>query len=74
MTTVGDGELSFEPQTDWIRLPQDVEITEAIGVAVDSQDQVFVFNRADPAVIVLDSQGNYLNAWGTDAFTRPRGI
>jgi len=74
MVTVGNDDLRFAPQTNWIRLPPEVEITEAIGVAVNSQDQLFIFNRADPPVIVLDAQGEFQRAWGTGLFTRPHGI
>ena len=45
MVTVGEGELLFEPVIDWTQLPSDVAIVEAVGVAVDSHDRVFVFNR-----------------------------
>ena len=74
MTTVGSGELTYEPVTEWQQLPANVPLSEAIGVAVDSQDRVFVFNRGEPEVIVLDRQGRFLDAWGKGHFVRPHGI
>lgn len=74
MTTVGEGELLFEPVVDWAQLPDDVAIVEAVGVAVDSHDRVFVFNRGGPPVVVLDRDGRFLHAWGEGWFVRPHGI
>ena len=74
MTIVGSGDLKFEPVPNWEQLPPDVPLTEAIGVAVDSSDRVYIFNRGDPPVIVLDCDGRFLNAWGTGHFQRPHGI
>ncbi|MDE2679791.1 MAG: hypothetical protein OSB29_00330 [Verrucomicrobiota bacterium] len=75
MTTVGTDDLIFEPVPDWAA---DAPITEAVGVAVDSRNRVYVFNRADdveaPQVIVLDTDGNVLNTWGQGVVTRPHGI
>ena len=74
MKIVGTGDFTYEPVSNWHKLPDDVPMVEAIGVAVDSQDNVYVFNRGEPAVIVFDRHGKFLNAWGTDAFVRPHGI
>lgn len=74
MATVGVGELVFEPVPDWHRLPSDVQLTEAVGVATDSKDRVYVFNRANPPVIVFESDGTFVTAWGDGQFVRPHGI
>jgi DNA-binding beta-propeller fold protein YncE len=74
MQTVGTGDLVYEPVSNWQQLPDDVRLVEAIGVAVDSQDNVFVFNRGEPAIIVFDRDGNFVNAWGEGQFVRPHGI
>ena len=74
MTTVGNGDLVFEPVAGWEQLPSDVQIHEAVGVTTDSRDRVYVFNRGDPPVIVLDRNGQFLHAWGSGQFTRPHGI
>ena len=44
------------------------------GVAVDSRDRVYVFNRGRHPVIVFDKEGQFLDAWGEGMFTRPHGI
>ena len=47
---------------------------EATSVAVDSNDNVYVFNRGDYPVIVFDKNGNFLETWGAGEFVRPHGI
>ena len=74
MITVGSGELTYEPVLDWYQLPAEVTSFEAIGVAVDSQDNVFVFNRGNPSILVFDSDGRFRNAWTSDLVVRPHGI
>ena len=36
-------------------------------------DNVYVFNRSDHPVIVLDRDGNFLRSWGEGVFTTPHG-
>ena len=63
-TTVGGGKYAYEVNEDWARLPEGWAMPAA-GVAVDSQDRVFVFNR-DPVhpIVIFDREGNYLSSWG----------
>ena len=44
------------------------------ALATDSQDRVYVFHRADPPVMVFDSDGSFLDSWGHKAFANPHGI
>jgi DNA-binding beta-propeller fold protein YncE len=55
-------------------LPPGWQFVEAVGVATDSQDRVFVFNRGEHPVCVFDRDGKFLNAWGEGQFIRPHGI
>jgi streptogramin lyase len=71
---VGTGELLFEPVSDWPQLPDSVQLVEAVGVATDSQDRVYIFNRGDPPVLVCDRDGNLQRSWGAGQFVRPHGI
>jgi DNA-binding beta-propeller fold protein YncE len=47
---------------------------EVAGVAVDSSDNVFVFNRGDHPVMIFDREGAHLRSWGEGQFDRPHGI
>lgn len=74
MQTVGTAPLLFQPDPDWPRVPDDIALDEAVGVATDSTDRVFVFHRGDPAVLIFESDGTFVTAWGDGQFVRPHGI
>jgi DNA-binding beta-propeller fold protein YncE len=64
----------YEVLADWGKLPDGWSFIEVAGVAVDSRDRVFVFNRGVHPVIVFDGDGRFLHSWGEECFTRPHGI
>jgi hypothetical protein len=45
-TVVGSGMLLFTPVENWEKLPSGWEFIDVAGVAVDSKDNVYVFNRS----------------------------
>jgi len=47
---------------------------EVAGVATDSRDNVYVFNRGQHPVIVFSPDGEFLNSWGEGRFVRPHGL
>ena len=74
MNIVGSGNHRYEPIPGWEQLPSGWSFYEAVGVACDSRDRVYVFNRGEHPMIVFDSDGQFLNAWGEGQFARPHGI
>lgn len=74
MVLEGSGNLSYEVVKGWGQLPQGWLFNQVAGVAVDSRDRVYVFNRSPHPVLVLDRAGNFLSSWGEGVFTRPHGI
>ena len=71
---LGSGEFTYEVEVGWEKLPPGYSWPEAVSVAVDSKDRVYVFNRGDHPMIVFDSEGNFLDSWGEGLFTRPHGV
>ena len=61
--SVGMGDYIYEYQPDWPRLPAGQGFRGISGVAVDSQDRVYVFQRQGPPVVVFDQEGNVLASW-----------
>ena len=55
---LGSGEFTYEVEVGWEKLPPGYSWPEAVSVAVDSKDRVYVFNRGDHPMIVFDSEGN----------------
>ena len=59
----------------WEQLPNGWSHGDVAGVATDSQDRVYVFNRSEHPVIVYDTDGKFLNTWGDEkTYPRPHGI
>lgn len=58
----------------WAKLPEGWSWPEVAGVAVDSHDNVFVFNRGQRPVIVFAPDGTCQYSWGEGVFARPHGI
>src|SRR5438034_11241256 len=67
-------EVRYEALTSWEKLPPGWSFVEVAGVATDSQDRVFVFNRGSHPVIVFDRDGKFLSSWGEGIIERAHGI
>lgn len=73
-TVVGSGDLTFELVPNWEQLPAGWTHGDVAGVATDSQNRAYVFNRSEHPVIVYHKDGRFLTSWGEGVFTRPHGI
>src|SRR5207247_10184844 len=60
---------AYEVDPNWPRRPLDVYWGAVPGIAVDAQDNVWIFTRTNPTVQVYAPDGRYLFGW-RDA--RPR--
>ena len=73
MTTVGAGKYTYELVADWAKLPADWTLGQT-AIVTDSADRVYLFNRGDHPLIVLDREGNYLSSWGEGVLTDAHGM
>ncbi|SVB56474.1 uncharacterized protein METZ01_LOCUS209328, partial [marine metagenome] len=74
MTRVhGEGTYRYTITNDWAKVPPGMEWREVAAVAVDDQDQVYVFNRGPHPMMVFDREGNFLRSWGEELFVRAHG-
>ena len=72
---LGQGKFRYEEVAGWGRGPKGRAVGMASGVAVDSQDRVYVVDREPrPAILVYDRAGNFLTSWGEDVFVVPHDI
>ena len=71
----GRGLPVFEVDPAWPKVPPQWKLGDASSIAIDAQDRVWVLHRprtlkpeqaamAAPPVIVFDTAGNYIKAWG----------
>ncbi len=68
----GSGDYRYEVVEGWGQIPQ---LGLASGVACDSQDRVYVFNRSpNPAMLVFERDGRFIGSWGEALFKTPHGI
>jgi sugar lactone lactonase YvrE len=69
------GGFKFEVVEGWGRLPHGLQLgSDVPGVATDSRDRVYIFNRSKHPVAVFESDGRFLGTWGEKTFLRPHGI
>jgi sugar lactone lactonase YvrE len=71
---VGSGAFRYRWISDWGRLPEGMSLGDVPGVAVDSHDRLFAFQRGEPPVIIFDRDGKFVSAWGHGVFKRTHGI
>ncbi len=65
----------YEVIEGWEQLPAGYVHRDVDGVAVDSQDRVYLVTRSDARVIVYERDGTFVTSWGEDIFTpRTHGI
>jgi DNA-binding beta-propeller fold protein YncE len=70
----GVGAPPFEAVVGWGNLPDGWSLVEVAGVATDTGDCVFVFNRGAHPIVIFDREGRFLDSWGAGRFVRPHGI
>ena len=73
MATVGTGSYTYEMVEDWAKLPAGWTLGQT-AIVTDSQDRVYLFNRSEHPLIVLDRDGNFLSSWGEGVLTDAHGM
>jgi hypothetical protein len=67
--------LKYEVLEGWEKLPAGYVHRDVDGVAVDSQDRVYVMTRGDARLIVYNRDGSFVRSWGEGLFTqRTHGV
>jgi DNA-binding beta-propeller fold protein YncE len=70
---VGSGDYAYQLVENWLQLPDGWTLGQA-GVAVDSKDRVYLFNRSEHPLIVVGRDGTFVGAWGEGTLTSAHGI
>jgi DNA-binding beta-propeller fold protein YncE len=71
---VGPDPFRYRVEVGWAMFPGDGPHGEAVAVACDRRDRVFVFLRGPQPVRVYERDGTFITAWGQGQFVRPHGI
>lgn len=71
---VGAGIYSYEVFWPFGKLPVGMQFGSVSHVAVDSKNRIYVYQRKDPPVLVLDSDGELLMSWGEGLLVDGHGM
>ena len=70
---LGSGKYTYTPVENWGNFPDEVILGDVAGIAIDANDQVYLFNRGQHPVVVLSQNGELIRTWGHGIFTNPHG-
>ena len=73
MATVGMGKHTYELVEDWVKLPKGWTLGQT-GIVTDARDRVYLFNRSDHPLIVLDRDGVFFTSWGEGMLSSAHGM
>ena len=71
--TLGSAPYAYEPVPDWASIPPELVLGDVAGIAVDGNDNVYLFNRGKTPIVVLNRDGEVMDAWGRGVFSNPHG-
>src|SRR5215470_20273522 len=74
MVTLGTDKYTYEVVENWAKLPDGWSFKEVAAVGVDSNDNVYCFNRGEHPVMVFDRDGKFLRSWGEGQYPRAHGV
>jgi sugar lactone lactonase YvrE len=63
----GPPALKFSVNADFLKLPEDINMGEVVGVTLNSKGEVFVVNRGSRAILKFDKDGKFMRSLGDNA-------
>ena len=60
---LGQNKYTYKNLVSWAKPPEGIGWHEVAGVAVGSDNLIYVFARGDYPVLVFDKDGNYVKDW-----------
>ncbi len=69
----GTGKYTYELVDNWAKMPEGWSFRDVCGISTDTRDRVYILNRSEYPIVVLDREGNLLDKWGKDFFKRAHG-
>lgn len=71
---VGSGKYRYRVILDWAKVPLGDSFGLITGGACDDRGHVYVCQRKNPPIVILDSDGLVIGHWGYGKFKRPHGL
>lgn len=72
--TVALGDRRYEVVRPWGELPAGMTLSGVSHVAVDSADRLYIYQRSDPPLVILDRSGRYVGGLGQGLLADGHGI
>lgn len=63
---VGNSSHSYTIVSDFLKLPDHIQLGYTHGIEVDQNDNVYVFHTGKPSILKFDVNGQFLAAWGDE--------
>lgn len=67
-------ELGYRVAPDFFHGSEHLSLGEASGIALNSKDHIFLFQRARPMLTEYDAAGNFVRSIGEGLFAHPHGL
>jgi DNA-binding beta-propeller fold protein YncE len=71
---LGTPQYGYRVVENWAKLPEGLVVGDVSDIGIDGHDRVYLFNRGEHPVIVLEQDGTYARCWGEGLFRRPHGL
>jgi DNA-binding beta-propeller fold protein YncE len=64
METSKAPELTFHVVQDFLKIPSDMIMAEAVGVAINSKGHIFILNRGNHPLLEFTTEGDFVSSFG----------
>ena len=56
-----------------LNLPSSIKLGDVAGISLDEKDNIYLFNRGENPIIVINQKGELIKTWGHGIFKNPHG-
>jgi DNA-binding beta-propeller fold protein YncE len=71
---LGADPMEFQPQTDFLQLPEGWSLGPCSAVAVSRKGEIYLFHRGKHPLICFNLDGKFLRSWGDDLIKTAHGL
>jgi hypothetical protein len=57
-------EIPFRVVDDFLKIPSDMIMAEAVGVAINSKGHIFILNRGNHPLLEFSADGDFIGSFG----------
>src|SRR5258708_31083187 len=57
-------EMPFRVVDDYLKIPSDMIMAEAVGVAINSKGHIFILNRGNHPLLEFSADGDFIGSFG----------